>query len=245
MTSRQGRLRDRIEIGDLTTVQRTLAAMHRHFCRTCQWITDHVERTEQNVVLFNLLSATSAYLGIAAHNLQTHASVLALAARSLYELNVRSQHILGSDDRINQWLSEALRDKIELLEGVLHLDSASEQGHERAILRDEIGRLESLAAKYQLPALKRIPSTAAIAESVGRSDEHKALFKLFSKIIHPSAYLVNDYQNAASEQVLIVLQVHAQMYAWDTFYRISDALGVPETLRTLPNERAEASPETE
>jgi hypothetical protein len=236
MNPGETRLGDRVDIGDLTKVHKTLAAMHQHFRNTCQWITEHVQRTDRTLALFNLLSATSDYLHVAGHNLQTHASVLALATRSLYELNLRTRHLLASGDNVRFWQAEAPRDKIEVLEGILRLQTGGETEHERAILRDEIDRLKGLAAKYKLPPLERIPSTAAIAESVGRSDEHKALFKLFSKIVHPSSYLVNDYRNAASGQVSIILQVHAQLYAWDTFNRICDVFGVPEKLRVLPDE---------
>ena len=42
------------------------------------------------------------------------------------------------------------------------------------------------------------PSAGQIAQQIGRSEEHKNLYKLFSKIVHPSSHLVNDYKNASS-----------------------------------------------
>jgi len=45
--------------------------------------------------------------------------------------------------------------------------------------------------------------------------------------------MVNVYLNAASAEVSIILQIHLQLYAWDLFSHICDALSVPETVRTF------------
>ncbi|GAB4450561.1 MAG: hypothetical protein Fur0044_46070 [Anaerolineae bacterium] len=237
MTQTEQTLRDKIQIGTLSEVHKVLMAMHQHFQNVCLWITSNVRRTDRTLALFNLLSATSGYLHIAAHNLQTHPSILALATRSLYELNLRTQHLLASDENFSAWQAEAALDKIELLEGILLLQTNTDLEQERAILQNEIDRLKNLSTNYGLPSLGRIPSTAQIANSVGKKDEHKALFKLFSKVVHPSSYLVNDYQNAASGEVSFILQTHTQLYAWDIFSQICTALNIPELIRVLPNEK--------
>ena len=238
MTSDEQTLGDRTRIGTVAEVHRMLVAIHQHFRNVCGWITTHVERTERTLTLFNLLSAASDCLQVAAHNIEAHASVLALATRSLYELNLRTRHVLESDDNIRLWHAEAVTDKIQLLEGLLQLRTPGETAQQRAILRGEIDRLKGLVSKYKLPNLERVPSTASIAESIGRADEHKALFKLFSKIVHPSSYLVNDYSNAASQEVAMILQVHTQLYAWDTLSRICNALSVPEEIRSFSGNSA-------
>ena len=66
---------------------------------------------------------------------------------------------------------------------------------------------------------------------IGLSDEHKNLYKLFSKVVHPSSYLVNDYKNAASIETRMILQTRAQLYAWDTFSRVCEYFNVPGELR--------------
>jgi len=107
ITPGEALLRDRIDVGDLADVHRILVAMHRHFRGTCQWIIDNKQRTERTLVLFKLLSAASDHLHAASHNLQTHASTLALATRSLYELNLRIRHVLASNDNVRSWQAEA------------------------------------------------------------------------------------------------------------------------------------------
>ena len=102
-TPENTRLGDLVEIGDLPEVQRVLVLLHEHFRQTCQWIIANKQRTERTLVLFNILSAASVHLHVAAHNLQSNASVHALATRSLFELNLRARHLLASEDNVQRW----------------------------------------------------------------------------------------------------------------------------------------------
>lgn len=183
-----------------------------------------------NLALFNLLTASASYLKVAGDNIETHISVLAMVTRNLYEINLQVRDILRSSDGIQRWQAEAIADKIQMLEGILELDTVSDTASQRAVLQTEIDRLRSLRHKHGLPDIKPV-SAGNIAKSVGLSREHSALFKLFSKLVHPSSYLVNDYKNAASDEIRMTLQIHAQLYAWDTFGRICDAVSMPKSVR--------------
>lgn len=136
------------------------------------------------------------------------------------------------------WQAEAVLDKIQLLEGILQFCPAGECEQERALFVEEMDRLKGLVTRHNLPTLDRLPMAASIAQSVGRAEEHKALFKLFSKVVHPSSYLVNDYSNAASRELAIILQTYMQLYAWDTFSRICQALSVPADVRSFSHNGA-------
>ena len=81
--------------------------------------------------------------------------------------------------------------------------------------------------KYGFPTVKQPVSTGNLANKVGQEGEHKALFKLYSKLVHPSSYLVNDYGGASSVENQKILQIHAQLYAYDTVTRVCEELSVP------------------
>lgn len=93
------------------------------------------------------------------------------------------------------------------------------------ILETEISRLQNLRKKYKLGSGSH-ESAGNLAKKNGLQNEHKALFKLFSKLIHPSSYLVND-ATASSDENFRILQMHAQLYALDTFSRIAKAVSLP------------------
>jgi len=88
-------------------------------------------------------------------------------------------------------MAETVDDHVELLRATIGI---GEPGDPRVqILRSELDRLESLKLKHKLPDLRRGDTQiATLAREVGLEREHKSLFKIFSKLVHPTAYLVNS-----------------------------------------------------
>ena len=155
---------------------------------------------------------------------------MTLGTRNLYEINLQTRNIISSVTGLRRWHAEWITDRIQILEGVLELATLSDTSGQRKVISREIDRLKSLRDRNRLPDAG--PSGAKkIAKSVGLLSEHRALFKLFSKLVHPSSYLVNDYKNAASDEIAMILQIHAQLYAWDTFSRICDKVSMPQSVR--------------
>jgi hypothetical protein len=228
MNQQPQKLSDIVTPGTTADLRRRLADTSLQLVRLCKWIIDHHGRTEESATICNLLSAARSYLILAAENAENHLSVLALCVRSLYELDLRTRLVLTSPNKMREWEAEAAADKIELLEGILQLSSSVENTESRRVLQNEISRLQSLLERHGMPPVDHIPSTAALAKSAGLHEDHKALFKLFSKLVHPSSYLVNDYSSAASPEVLAVLQIHLQLYAGDIIKRVCVALSIPD-----------------
>lgn len=191
------------------------------------WIEKNIDRTERRVVLCNLLIATADYLELTKFSLNSHISAIAISTRSIYEINVRLRSLIADQENLRKWQSEAVTDKVQTLDGILLLANDSENIKEQNILKQEIERLNGLITKYGLPKIKQPISTGNLAKTVGLENEHNALFKLYSKLVHPSSYLVNDYNSAASIENRKILQINAQLYAYDSISRICEALEVP------------------
>ncbi len=67
---------------------------------------------------------------------------------------------------------------------------------------------------------------SALAKAVGLESEYKAFFKLYSKYVHPSSWLVNrDPYWVQAWQWRTIFTVSAQLYAADTIERIKTAIG--------------------
>lgn len=224
-------LNDYIKNGTEDDLKTALEEMHTRFLGVSNWITENKDRTNENLVVFNLLSSVMQYLRVLNISIKEHISILALATRSLYELNLTIRLVLKDSTSFDSWCSEAITDKIQMLEGLLGIQTVSEMSEQRSILQVEIERLKVLRDKHQLPTIKSPASAGQIAQQIGLSDEHKNLYKLFSKIVHPSSYLVNDYKNASSIETRMILQIHAQLYAWDAFSRVCEHFNVPGELR--------------
>lgn len=224
------RLGDRTRVGTVRETVLTFQQMAERFESAGVWISENVERTDEALTLFNLLVASAGYLKVVAENINKHISVIALGTRNLYEINLQTRDVISSVTGLRRWHGEAITDKIQILEGVLELTTVSDTSGHRKVISSEIDRLKSLRNRNRLPDAG--PSAASkIAKSLGLVTQHRALFKLFSKLVHPSSYLVNDFKNAASDEIAMILQIHAQLYAWDTFSRICDKVSMPQSVR--------------
>lgn len=224
-------LKDHLLNGTEDDLKVALEEMQGKFLEVLNWIKQNKERNNENLVIYNLFSSVIQYLNVLHVSITEHISILALATRSLYELNLTIRSILKDPNNIESWSSEAITDKIQMLEGILGIQTVTDMTKHRNILQAEIVRLQNLRIKHQLPSIKSPASASQIAQQLGLSEEHKNLYKLFSKIVHPSSYLVNDYKNAASIETRVLLQAHAQLYAWDAFGRVTERFNVPNELR--------------
>lgn len=221
------RLRDHVVEGNQLELKKNVDKIIKKSRFIIRWIDRNVARTEKRVILVNLLSSTSDYLELMKSSLNSHISVLALCTRNIYEINIRARSLIEHQDEMAKWQSEAVTDKVQTLEGILSLANESENINEQNILKSEIDRLNGLVQKYGFPVVKQPASTGNIANKVGQEGEHKALFKLYSKLVHPSSYLVNDYGGASSIENQKTLQIHAQLYAHDTVSRVCEQFAIP------------------
>jgi hypothetical protein len=221
------RLKDHVKESNQIELKKNLDKIIKKSRFINQWIEKNIERDEKRVILSNLLVSTSDYLKVTKSSLNSHISVLALSTRSIYEINVRLRTIIESSNELGKWQSESVTDKVQTLEGILLLANPSENINEQVVLQQEIERMKGLITKYGLPTIKQPASTGTLAKTVGLEEEHKALFKLYSKLVHPSSYLVNDYNGASSIENQKILQIHAQLYAHDTLSRVCGELSVP------------------
>ena len=220
------KLKDHVVEGNTLELKKSIDKIIKKSQFICRWINKNLPRTERSVLLVNILNSVCDYLEVTKLSINQHISVLALSTRSIYELNVRLR-TLTNDDEQKKWASEAVTDKVQTLEGILSLGSESENIQQRSILETEIARLKQLVTKFNLPSIKQPASTGNLAKTVDLESEHKGLFKLYSKLVHPSSYLVNDYANSAAVENQKILQIHAQLYAHDSVSRICEDLNIP------------------
>jgi|SRR5215831_3311471 len=137
------RLADRVRAGAPVEAARAFHQMVARFISAAEWISKNVQRTNESLTLSNLLAVSASYLKVAGDNIETHISVFAMVTRNLYEVNLQVRDILRSPDGIQRWQAEAIADKIQMLEGILELDTVSDTASQCAVLRSEIDRLRS------------------------------------------------------------------------------------------------------
>lgn len=228
------RIRGHIAWGHAADVKTQMEDLSRVSLRFCEWIKENVERTERNLFLFNLLTACVPYLDLLGRNPSGPIQLIALCTRGIYELNLRTRCILQSDAAMEAWRAELVTDNIEMLEGILQLNT----GHgtsERKLIEAHVAQIREVARKHGVPEKTKLARSDDQAKSVGLEVEHKAFFKLFSKLVHPSSYLVNRPEQAGDNSIRNILLVNLQVYALDLLERLRQAFGAPGTLLEKPS----------
>ena len=120
------RLGEKVQVTTPDETRRHFLQMFDHFRSVSDWIKHNADRTDYNLCIFNLLEATAVYLHFAAVGTEQHVSILALATRSVYELDLRARHVLASSENMVAWQSEAVLDQIEIYESLLRIPNSPE-----------------------------------------------------------------------------------------------------------------------
>lgn len=222
------RLSDIVQHGSPEDIRRALLKIRAALLETTKWMQKNTARDQRNLTLHNFLTASIPYIDLANSHADGPVQVLAFCARNLYEIHLQSRYIQKGDANLKQWVAEAATDQIEILEGVLGLDPDNVSA-QHGILKDEILRKEALLKKHNLEKKKPYP-IGKVASDLGRAGEHSSLFKIFSKLLHPTSYLVNSSpEEVQNQEMRNMLVIHVQLYAWDIVGNIRQGIGFPET----------------
>ncbi len=220
------RLGDIVQYGNSEEIEKALQEIRKNFLETTKWIRVNIERSQKNLVLHNFLFSSIPYIDIAASNYSGLVQILAFCARNLYEIHLQSRYVQRDEKSLQQWVAEAATDHIDILEGFLGLDPSNLVG-QNDILQSEISHKKDLLKKHNLEQKRPYP-ISKVAADLSKKDEHKSLYKVFSKLLHPTSYLVNsspeEIQNPEMRNLLII---HIQLYAWDIVGSIRNTVGFP------------------
>lgn len=182
------RLKDVVHHSSSGEVSNSLQIASTRLAAVAQNIKAHYRRTEQNLALYNLASRAAFELTRLARNLDQGTDLVAWATRNLFELNLSVRYILMSEDNASRYLAESAKDEQQVLEGFLSL-SDNESVEARKVLQDRILAIDALATRHGIELRKPL-STSDLAKVTGCAAEYTALYKLMSKYVHPSSWLV-------------------------------------------------------
>ena len=110
---------------------------------------------------------------------------MAWATRNLLELVIKYRYVREDDGHLKQMLDEQLRDEIDVYESMKALSYIP---GDDVWCDEQIAKVNALAVAGQHQIPKRPAAVADLAKSVGLEDEYRAVFKLYSKWVHPTSW---------------------------------------------------------
>jgi len=214
---------DIVESGNLAEVigfiKSNVALIDQHL----EFIQANLGKAERNFVLYNLLAKVNLYLYCLMSSLSGPIEVIGFISRSLFELSLITRYVLMSEENLIQFVAESAVDKVQLLEGLLETgDIAYKEDIES--IKEEIAKLKTTQEKFNFPS-KKPNSIKTIARIVDSELEYKALYKLFSKYVHPSSFSINLGSEAlmSEDRLRHTFLAFALTYAVVTFQQIREA----------------------
>ena len=108
--------------------------------------------------------------------------------------------------------------KCKIIESLLTLSKDAHPAHEPA--KKRYSELAAICNRHGIDPSKPF-QIEKLAKIVNRYDDYKAFYKLFSKYIHPSSWLVNnDEKKIQHHDTLNVFIIHAQLNSGDTYGKL-------------------------
>jgi hypothetical protein len=176
--------------------------------------------SERKSIDYHILSATIKEL----YRINTNGlnnETLALSTRNVFELNMIYQYTCLCEENLCEWIGNNANDQIEIYEGILKL-SENHNSEDKKTLKDTIDTIRTNAKNKNYKISKQL-TTRTLAEKVGLIKEYEGLFKLYSKFIHPTSFLINsnpDTVNALQFKNIFLIQF--QIYTSDLESRLRD-----------------------
>jgi hypothetical protein len=221
-------VRDVVKFGSVEDVEANLVKIKTTAEQLLSRMRTELPRTERNFVLYNLLSHTTDQVNRLRTALADSTPVLAWVARSLFELNLVVRYILSSNERLEKFTTEAFVDQIQIYEGFLHLQQEDTPQKTIQLVQDQLSKLRSILDKHGRKPAKKLLGAGEMADDLGVKDEYAAFFKLYSKYVHPTSFLVNSSPQvlASFEFVRTIFLINSQKYALNSLYVIQEATGI-------------------
>lgn len=224
-------LKNLVRLGGPADVQAALTHLGAVAQRCIEWVEGNYPRNSKRVTAVNFVRSAIRYLGYIneAQGTGTALPIVALSARSIFEMDLRLRKVFESEDELNKWQAEAATDKADFFDAVVQL-SPDRSMPDSALLKAEADRIRNLLTKYGLPNKAKPPQTKALADDAGLVADYPVFYRLSSKFVHPSAWIVNDEASLESEQYRCILISLLQLYSWQMLHRVRDAFGIPDSV---------------
>lgn len=155
-----------------------------------------VQKGIHDYTIFSLRALVS-YTGMLFERLISHKDFpieyCAISARNLFETYLLVAYITSEPNRGKEFLSQKAFDELEINEGFLGLGTPASEASIRAI-RERMAHIKTLMQENKLKP-SRYWTVNYLAEETNNKVEYDAFFKLYSKYIHPSSWIVNSFSN--------------------------------------------------
>lgn len=136
----------------------------------------------------------------------------AWTARNLFECYLIASYIISDISNAKEFLAQKATDELEIYESLLTLKhSGTTKDAEKPVL-ERMEHIRNTMKKHSLAKLNHW-TVSRLAKQTGNKEEYDVFFKLYSKYVHPSSWLINGEKSEFDNQTYRnVFLIQAQYY---------------------------------
>lgn len=117
---------------------------------------------------------------------------IAVAARNLFECYLLVAYVIDNPSKAKEFISQKAFDELEINEGFLSLTTTTTSETSIRMIQDRMDYIKKLMKSAELTP-SRHWNVSHLALQTNNKIEYDAFFKLYSKYVHPSSWLVNSH----------------------------------------------------
>lgn len=175
-----------------------------------------VLKGEHDYVLFALRALTS-YSGLLFERLISYQDspieYIAISARNLFECYLLITYIISDPPKAKEFLSQKAYEELEINEGFLSLTTAKTSETSIKLIQERMVYIKEVMKTHGFTP-SRHWAVSYLAQQTNNKLEYEAFFKLYSKYIHPSSWIVNSFNNEYDNLVFRnIFHLQGQHYA--------------------------------
>ena len=144
------------------------------------------------VALRGISSYTSVLFGRLISNQDAPIEHIAILARNLFECYLLTAYIIDDPSRAKEFISQKAFDELEINEGFLSLTTTNTSAETIKLIQNRKDDINKLMENFGLTPSKHW-TVNHLAQQTNNKIEYDAFFKLYSKYVHPSSWLMNSY----------------------------------------------------
>ena len=210
-------LYDTMKFGDKKIYGSTIGVnvkLHKIISATNDEVSKLILKQEMDYALFSL-RAIANYTGVLFDRLISNQNFpidyIAILSRNLFECYLITAYIINDSSKAQEFISQKAYEELEINEGFLSITTENTSETNIKSIRDRMEYINEIMKKSELTPSKNW-NVNYLAKQTNNELEYKAFFKLYSKYVHPSSWIMNshkhEYDNPVFKNIFILQGQH-------------------------------------
>jgi hypothetical protein len=157
-------------------------------------VASNVQPTDRNDYLRFAFGNIAMYCSSQTDLLITHhdspIQTIAWIARNLFECYLLCEYVTTDPVKAEEFVVQKASDELDINEGFITLAEPGTAGNNLQLIQDRNDHIRSTLNKHGIKETGHW-TVGMLAERTGKKGEYNAFFKLYSKYVHPSSWLIN------------------------------------------------------